>query len=71
MSDERELQEPLGPEHPLLHHQAGVIDSILKAMCQEDKDMVLAYLGLSEVEVAPGRKMGSAAGSETLSKKKQ
>lgn len=59
MSDER--PEPLGPKHPLMHHQAGVIDAMLKAMCKEDKDMVLEYLGLSEVEEAPppeGRKMG-------------
>ena len=55
--------DPLGPTHPLLHHQAGVIDSILKAMCKEDKDMVLEYLGLSEIEDAPppeSRKMGES-----------
>ena len=61
MSDER--PEPLGPTHPLLHHQAGVIDAMLSAMHKEDKAMVLDYLGLSELEDAPppeGRKMGES-----------
>jgi hypothetical protein len=44
-----------------MHHQAGVISAMLDAMCKEDKDMVLSYLGLMEIEDAPppeARKMG-------------
>jgi hypothetical protein len=53
--------DPLGPTNPLMHHQAGVISAMLDAMCKEDKDMVLSYLGLMEIEDAPppeARKMG-------------
>jgi hypothetical protein len=66
MSDEPR-PEPKGPTSPLLHHQAGVMAAMLDAMHKEDKQMVLDFLGLAQVEEVPeGRKLG-----ESASKKKQ
>lgn len=69
MSDER--PEPKGKDSPLLHYQAGVMDSMLATMCKEDKAMVLEYLGLTTVSETPppeGRKFGA---EEPAPRKKQ